>query len=1406
MDGIFFLQDVQIWQEAGPPTGPHQVLLRDGFLIAVGGPDQEILPPLGAILLAPDNEEEWILYPGLLHANYRTSFAGSSESPYANPIPDSRSGPMPQMESGDRELMRGWQNATDRVEWDTAKAQEWREAGFTTAQIFPDAGLLRGHAGVVALNDRPLGEALRHRQGDSVVAFRGGADHYPGTPMASLAVLRQAFLDRDRSADWPRYADPDLDSLPKSGEFAWVLARNSREIENAMDLFRDFAPGVGIRLVGGEDAWKHAVRLRQIQASVLFVLDLPTPPKTDKELDMEAEESRPWWRQPDALREENRRLHEEKVAQFQRLLETRVPCALAPSGSLKSFQKDLKQLREAGLSAANLFQAWAPAAFRTAGQDFSWPLGRADVLVSRGPLDVVEPDFAWVFADGRGWEFPLLDEAKKDKEKTEESESDLGLAGEWLISMETPMGPQEFGAELLPDSQEVLLFDPEDKDDREPAQDVKFSGSKVSFTFSPPDMPVEMTAHLKLYGDQGEGTLETPFGEMELEVERSASAASPVAQTTENKRTDAPTKEDAKSDLGHPAWPVDTKATRLPAHPLEGTVLLQGGTLYPVDGSTPFLGDLLIEDGLIRAVGGEISTLQSVPTLDATGWHIIPGIIDPHSHLALASVNEGSMAITGECRIADMIQVESLSIFRAAAGGAAVNQSLHGSANPIGGQAAVWELDHRRPRIADLLLPGAPQGIKFALGENVRQSNWSRSSGKRFPTTRMGVQAVFRRAFTAAQDYSRRRAEHAAGRLPSFRRDVRLDVLSDILDGKIHVQCHSYRADEILMMLNICKEFGIRRPTFQHVLEGYKVASELAAFGAMASTFSDWWAYKFEVWDAIPWNVALMTKAGVTTTINSDSSEMIRRLNTEAGKSLRYGGLSVEECLKLCTLNAAKQLRVEDQLGSLEVGKHGTITAFDGPPLSTWSRCVLTLARGRTLFERDVARDSLWDRYAEDLREFAEQLAEGSETAANDPNSDEAWNAWTRAGQGLAYWIHNAVIHPISADPFSGSILVVDGRIQWLGHEAPRRPIPAHTVSVDAGGLHLYPTFLNAGDSTGLYDIGAIRSARDDRETGQDHPDLSVATAIHGDSRHIAVTRLNGVGHVLVRPTDGRIRGQAALVQLSGDITPELVVVQDLALVLAFPSVKSSKGEKEPERPKSLEELDVLFAKALAYGERRTKALTKDQDLLARDRRLEALLPYLRGEKPVMIEVNSVAQIMTARSWALEHGLDVIWTGVKDGWKVAGFLGADHARVVTGPVHALPSAPSDPYDSAYRNASLLAAAGCEVGLRTNDPEFSRNLPYQAATAGADGLGRAATWHALTLGAARVLGVDSFTGSIEVGKAANFFLAEGDVLDFTGRVRRMWLGGAEVQLESDQTELRDRWEARIDRTNATPWGK
>lgn len=1394
-DGPFLITQIQAFAPEGA------VSRATGLLIHANGSVDFLPPPVDPAdypqAQVIEGEEGWMLYPGLVHANFPSGVGETPANPYQGTASDPTEGPIPAMEYGTHQNFYAWLHAADYAAWDAEDGDDWRAAGFTSVSLLPTKGLLQGKASHLALNGLPLAEALYRRSGPNLMSLRG-AGGYPNTQMAALAMLRQALLDQEM---------PNLSPDLLVGDFVLVRASGARQIENILDLQRDFAaPGSRWVVLGGHQAWKHAKRLKAQNVSVLYTLDLEEAPKSEEDLKAAEVAERPYWQDPVNKRHELRRMHREQVEDYLALRATGVNCALVAPKKLSDLWTAVEQLQgEEGLAltAGQIYEDLSLSTLKI----LELPTPAADFVISRGEFSFEEPDLAWVFSHGRGFEYPKDEKAEEEgdaeAEEGEEDSSDgdegsAGVAGVWLLTVETPMGDQEFSVELDPEAETVEVFREEDSNDRDDATSVKFQGNQIKFNFHVPEPEMDTTIFLKVEGGKIRGKMKTPWGDSPLTGERADGKTSGVQEDEDSAEED----DENAVATGHPEWPVERRVDRFLHSDWaleQSDVLFQGAMLYRLNGTEPYIGDLLIQDGIITKVGKSLSAPADCAVVDATDLHIMPGIIDAHSHLALDAINEGSMSITAECRIEDMIHPESVGIYRAAAGGTSLVQSLHGSANPIGGQAATWELDYLATSIEELLVPDAPRNIKFALGENVKQSNWESSWGKRFPNSRVGVQATYRRAFRDAQDYSERRHRAEAGELKGFRRDVRLEVLADILDNVVHIQCHSYRADELLMFLGICRDFGIKRPVFQHVLEGYKVAPELAEAGAMASTFSDWWAYKFEVRDAIPWNVSILDKAGVVVSINSDSDEMIRRLNTEAAKGMLYGNMGWEAAMATCTLNSAKQLRLEDRLGSLEEGKYGSLTIYNGPPMEGYSRCMMTLARGKVIYEAPENLDTRWKDYSTAIAAFV-QANEAPPVAAKAKSLNHDLSTWTSLGQDRTVQINGVTIHPMNGPAFFGSVLAVDGVITEIvegNHkfDAPARLQSSNLPRNDAN-YHLYPAFINGLDRTGIWEYGAVRASRDDIEIGTDQPDLSVAAAIHADSDHIPVTRQHGVAYVMVHPDRGRVRGQTALIQLDGVTTKDLVVETDLGLYLSFPKVDRFEQEDGPETPDEVEELNQLLADTLAYGNRNDRLVAASESNYTRDAKLEAMLPYARGEKDIYVYANDAMTIMAARSWAKENSLSVVYCGAKDAWKVAGYLGRDQARVIVTSAHQLPGSQFDPFDAPYRCASILVAAGCEVGLGTDNPEVTRNLPFQAATTAAWGLGADKAAYAVTLGSARALGVDRYIGSIEEGKVASFFLCQGDPLLIKDGIEVLWIGGKEVNLDSKQTVLRDRYLQRL----------
>jgi len=835
-----------------------------------------------------------------------------------------------------------------------------------------------------------------------------------------------------------------------------------------------------------------------------------------------------------------------------------------------------------------------------------------------------------------------------------------------------------------------------------------------------------------------------------------------------------------------PEFPSELDSDRMPTTVTHGNCFITNATILTVTKGTIANGSIIVRDGKIASVGTGLMAPTGFTVIDAHGGFVMPGIIDEHSHIAIErGVNEGTDSITAEVRIFDTTNPDDVSIFRALAGGVTVIHQLHGSANTIGGQLATTKLKYKHP-VEELHFAGAPQTIKFALGENVTQANDS-APPTRFPATRMGVEATLRRAFTAARDYQHEWDAYEQQRktdpntLPP-RRDLRLEALAKILKGEIVINCHSYRQDEILMLIRVADDFGIHIRTFEHVLEGYKVAPEMAKHGAGGSTFSDWWAYKVEAYDAIPYNAALMAASGVVVSLNSDSGELMRRLYHEAAKAMHYGGVSEPEALKMVTLNPAIQLGIDKWVGSIEVGKDADFAIFNGHPLSVYSMCTMTMIDGEVYFER---------RDAYGMNGHLPPPVQHVESPALDLPFPPLVADGTIA-------ITGATIYPVTGAPIPNGTIVLDkGHIIALGTSIS---IPRGAAVIKANGLRVYPGLIDCSTTLGLTEIDSIRGTQDDSDIGRIQPDLVSMRAINPASAHLPVARGGGITTAVSRPSGGLVSGQGSIIHLSGWTVEDMVVKSPWALYINFPSVPrfggGGGGGAPPQTSQVLKDLRDLFDRAREYKRLKDAAQQAHTTPPDVDTRLEALLPYITKEKPVVINVSRANDIKEAVKFGDEQGLQIIIGGGDEAWKVADVLVEKKIPVILGSVLATPSNPYDPYDTPYTKAALLERAGVQFAFSTGGASDVRNLNHHAGMSAAYGLSPDLALKCVTINSARLLGLGDQLGSLEVGKVADVIITDGDPLELTTHVRYMFIGGHPVSLESKQTRLYEEYRQRL----------
>jgi imidazolonepropionase-like amidohydrolase len=875
------------------------------------------------------------------------------------------------------------------------------------------------------------------------------------------------------------------------------------------------------------------------------------------------------------------------------------------------------------------------------------------------------------------------------------------------------------------------------------------------------------------------------------------------------------------------------------AQPRAGVIALKGATLVTVTQGTIPNGTIVLRDGKIAAIGANVAVPAGAEVIDVTGKFISPGLIDCHSHIANDDINEGGTTVSSMTGMRDVLDPTDINIYRDLAGGLTTANVLHGSANPIGGKNQVIKLRWGKTRAEDLVFEGAMPGIKFALGENPKDMRQGQVTGpRRYPVTRMGVEYVIRDAFTRAkayqkawQDYEKKKPAHADALPP--KRDLQLEPLVEILEGKRLVHAHSYRADEILMLIRLADEMGFKIATFQHVLEGYKVAKEIAAHGAGASTFSDWWAYKVEAADAIPYNAAIMVRKGVLVSVNSDSAELARRLNTEAAKSIRWGALSEDEAFAMVTINPAKQLRIDKRVGSLETGKDADVVVWNHHPLSSYAIAERVYIDGTLYYDRqsEDARLTALKKEKSDLA-AAESAGRGRAVTGTEPREEAAvqpglkdaaiqpglkepaYNSnggavvgtsgqrAAQGGAGVLWAIVNARIHPITSPTIDRGTIVISGnKIEALGANVQ---VPAGARTINAGGDDVYPGFINARTTVGLNEPGP-RGFEDINEMLDFNPQLRTRVAYHAESDTIPVTRANGITTVAVVPGGGVFGGEVAVMNLDGWTWEEATLAPKAAIEFNFPSLFGGGGRGggfggrgagggaatydaiKKQRDDRLAEIARTFALARAYAK---GGPDKTKDLV-----LEALVPVVEGGLPLLTNVARDVDIRDAVAFAEREKVKIIIAGGAEAAMVAPLLKEKNIPVIIGNVLTPPTREDAFHAASYQTAADLVKAGVKVAFATSDAAYARNLPFHAAMSVAWGLDRDQALKALTINAAEILGIADRVGSLEPGKDANFFVSDGDPLEARTEVVRVVIEGRDVGVDNKHLTLYQKYMAR-----------
>lgn len=827
---------------------------------------------------------------------------------------------------------------------DAKAAEGFRKLGFTAVQAAQFDGIFRGQAFVSSLADGIANDLVLKADGAQFMSFSKGSSKqsYPSSLMGSIALIRQTLSDANwyqqaygktdsRFYNQPIEFNAALEQLGGLKEFGAVFeTTDDRSFLRADKLLNEFALKNAVFVGSGYEY----VRVDEIKAtgrSLILPLNFPSAPEVKQvsdQPDVDLASLRHWERAPSNAAE---------------LAKAGVPFALT-TYKLKDKQQFWPNLRKAvqyGLSTETALAALTTVPAKMTGVAQS--LGKiakgyqADLVIANGDL----------FTDGE-----IIATWTRGQQHNFKPLQAIEMAGDYAISL----NGQAMTLSLRGHAAKLKgTLKPVAADDKEAVALTDISVAQQLLQFN-----VNLN---KLTGEKHVGQFSGQFVDNQLTgklhladalLDINASRTEVAAPATENKPAAVDTSMLSKLTFPNRAFGLTQLAEQQNVHIKNVTVWTadKAGILEQTD--------VLVRNGKFYKIGKSLSTPRGYAVIEGEGLHLTPGLIDEHSHVAIEmGVNEGTDAVTSEVHIGDVLNSDDINIYRGLAGGTTTSQLLHGSANPIGGQAQIvqfrWGESAEKLKFKD-----APASIKFALGENVKQSNWGDTFTERYPQTRAGVETTVRDAFQTAKEYQtdwavyNKLSKSKRADVAPPRKDYRLDVLVEILNKQRFIHAHSYVASEILMLMGVAEEMGFKITTFTHILEGYKVAKEMKAHGASGSTFADWWAYKMEVQDAIPTNACLMAEQGVLMSINSDDAGLQRRLNQEAAKSVMYCGMDQHEALKMVTINPAKQLKIDNVTGSIVEGKQADFVLWNGNPLSVYSQAQQTWIDGTKYFDIEL--------------------------------------------------------------------------------------------------------------------------------------------------------------------------------------------------------------------------------------------------------------------------------------------------------------------------------------------------------------------------------------------------------------------------------------------------------------------
>jgi len=810
---------------------------------------------------------------------------------------------------------------------DDAKAKSLREAGFGSVLSHVRDGISRGTGTLVTLANEKENFVILKDRASAHYSFNKGSStqSYPSSIMGVISLLRQTYLD----AQWYKNK-PSAEGLNLTLH-SWNGQQNLPQIFEAGDKWNNLRAdrigdefGVQYIIKAGGNEYQRMKEMKSTNATFIVPLNYPQAQDVEDPNDarfVSVTDLKHWELAPTNL------------SAFEK---AGIPFCLTTSDlrDVKSFTTSLRTALNYGLTEAAALNALTKVPANVLGvydQVGSLDAGKwANFLITSGPIFNERTTIFqnWI----QGNKYSIKDDNWTDGR------------GKYKIVLNTASGPVNYTLDFKSNSSANLIG----KDTI--TSKFYYDGRQVRINVAPErrggeNLSLSGMVNSDMWRGYGQDSAGNKFS-------WTATYDQPSTQKADSAR------QKPVGALGKVIYPFVPFGWEEGKAPKQEDILIKNATVWTSEKEGILQNaDVLLRNGKIAAIGKSLSA-GGARVIDGTGKHVTPGIIDEHSHIAAASINEGGQSVTSEVRIADNLNPDDVNIYRQLSGGVTTSHILHGSANVIGGQTQLIKL-RWGANDEELKFKNWAGQIKFALGENVKRSGsavGNNSNNNRYPDTRMGVEQVLIDAFTRAKDYERewKTFNNAQNKKSSNapRRDLELDALVEILNNKRFITCHSYVQSEINTALQVADKMGYKINTFTHILEGYKVADKMKAHGANASTFSDWWAYKMEVQDAIPYNAAIMQRVGLNVAINSDDAEMARRLNQEAAKIVKYGGVSEEDALKMVTLNPAKMLHVADRVGSLKVGKDADVVVWSDHPLAIYARSLYTIVDGIIYFDR----------------------------------------------------------------------------------------------------------------------------------------------------------------------------------------------------------------------------------------------------------------------------------------------------------------------------------------------------------------------------------------------------------------------------------------------------------------------